>query len=99
MYHSGLYIASVFQADIFTVLKSCLNVLNKPRNGDIISVQTTYCLVTEELNKPGQSKQISLAWVPKHVDVDGNEVAIKLAHGLEPHISISHSACMAAIND
>lgn len=92
------YLASVFQAEIFAVLRCCLSLFNKLRNGEVC----TEC--EEELNKLGKYNQVAIVLVPGHSGVEGNEASDTLANldsrfRSQSFILIPYSACKTAIND
>ena len=93
--------ATVFQSEIFAIMRACLHVKTAYRTRKKIvfcvdsqaalkSLSSLYfksnlvlqCL--DELIAIGQIHEVSLMWVPGHMDIEGNELADTLAkHGAE----------------
>ena len=59
------------------------------------------------LNQLGKQNHVSIAWIPGHAGVHGNEVADYLAksgskskiHGPEPFITVPYASCVSTVKD
>ena len=59
------------------------------------------------LNQLGKQNHVSIAWIPGHPGVHGNEVADYLAksgskskmHGPEPFITVPYASCVNTVKD
>ena len=59
------------------------------------------------LNQLGKQNHVSIAWIPGHASVHGNEVADHVAksesksemHGPEPFITVPYSSCVSTVKD
>ena len=62
---------------------------------------------TRNLNQLRKQNHVSIAWIPGHAGVYGNEVADYVAksrskskiHGLEPYITVPYASCVSTIKD
>ena len=62
---------------------------------------------TRNLNQLDKQNHVSIAWIPGHAGVHGNEVADHLAksgskskiHGPEPFITVPYASCVSAVKD
>ena len=59
------------------------------------------------LNQLGKQNHVSIAWIPDHAGVHGNEVADYVVksgsksklHGLEPFSTVPRASCVGAVRD
>ena len=69
------------------------------------SIKVFNCI--RNLNQLGKQNHVSIAWIPGHTGVHGNEVADYLAksgsksemHGPEPFITIPYASCVSTVKD
>ena len=75
-------------------------------------IKCTVTLITvlnriPNLNRLGKQNHVSIAWIPAHAGVHGNEVADYLAksgskskiHGPEPFITVLYASCVSTVKD
>ena len=75
-------------------------------------IKCTVTLITgfnciRNLNQLGKQNHVSIAWIPGHAGVYGNEVADYLAksepkskiHGPKPFITVSYASCVSTVKD
>ena len=68
---------------------------------------TTVFNCIRNLNQLRKQKHFSIAWIPEHAGVHGNEVEDNVAksrskskiHGLEPFITVPNASCVSTIKD
>ena len=118
----GIY-STVFQAEVLAISEMAKNLLwEKMHNQNIVLVDSQAaikalikCTVTsitvlnciKNLNQLGKQNHVSIAWVPGHVGVHGNEVADYLTksgskskiHGPEPFITVRYASCVSTVKD
>ena len=71
----------------------------------VTSITVLNCITN--LNQLGKQNHISIAWIPGHARVHGNEVADYLAksgskskiHGPEPFITVPYPSCVNTVKD
>ena len=71
----------------------------------VTSITVLNCI--RNLNQLGKQNHVSIAWIPVHAGVHGNEVADYLAksgsksiiHGPEPFIIVSYASCFSTVKD
>ena len=71
----------------------------------VTSITELNCL--RNVNQLGKQNHISIAWIPGHARVHGNEVADYLAisgsksqmHGPEPFITVPYASCVSTVKD
>ena len=69
----------------------------------VTSITVLNCI--RNLNQLGKLNHVSIAWIPGHAGVHGNEVAHYVAksgpkskiHGPEPFITISYASCVSTV--
>ena len=94
MHHQSIFVLVDSQAAIEALIKctvTSITVLNCIRN----------------LNQLGKQNHVSIAWIPGHAEVHGNEVADYVAksgskfkmHGPEPFITVPYASCVSTVKD
>ena len=71
----------------------------------VTSITVLNCI--RNLNQLGKQNHVSIAWIPGHAGVYGNEVADYLAksgskskmHGPEPFITVPYASCVSTVKD
>ena len=71
----------------------------------VTSITVLNCI--RNLNQLGKQNHVSIAWIPGHAGVHGNEVADCLAqseskskiHGLEPFITVPYASCVRTVKN
>ena len=71
----------------------------------VTSITVLSCITN--LNQLGKQNQVSIAWIPGHAGVHGNEVADYLAksgskskiHGPEPFLTVPYASCVSKVKD
>ena len=71
----------------------------------VTSITVLNCI--RNLNQLGKQNHVSIAWIPGHAGVHGNEVADYLAksgskskiHGPEPFITVPYASCVSTVKD
>ena len=71
----------------------------------VTSITVFNCI--RNLNQLGKQNHVSIAWIPGHVGVHGNEVADYLAksgskskiHGSEPFMTVPYASCVSTVKD
>ena len=71
----------------------------------VTSITVLNCITN--LNQLGKQNHVSIAWIPGHAGVHGNEVADYLAksgskskiHGPEPFITVPYASCVSTVKD
>ena len=71
----------------------------------VASITVLNCI--RNLNQLGKQSKVSIAWIPGHAGVHGNEVADYFAksgskskiHSLEPFITVPYSSCVSTVKD
>ena len=71
----------------------------------VTSITVLNC--TRNLNQLGKQHHVSIAWIPEHAGVHGNEVADYVAksgskskiHGPEPFITVPYASCVSTVKD
>ena len=71
----------------------------------VTSIRVLNCI--RNLNQLGKQNHVSIAWIPGHSGVNGNEVADYVAksgskskmHGPEPFITVPYASCVNTIKD
>ena len=82
------------QADIKSLIKCT-----------VISITVLNCI--RNLNQLGKQNHVSIAWIPGHAEVHGNEGGDYLAksgskskmHGPEPFITVPYASCVSTVKD
>ena len=71
----------------------------------VTSITVLNCI--RNLNQLGKQNHVSIAWIPGHAGVHGNEVADYVAksgskskmHGPEPFITVPYASCVSTVKD
>ena len=71
----------------------------------VTSITVLNCI--RNLNQLGKQNYVSIAWIPGHAGVHGNEVAdyaaksesISKIHGPEPFITVPYASCVSTFKD
>ena len=71
----------------------------------VTSITVLNCITN--LNQLGKQNHVSIAWIPGHASVHGNEVADHVAksesksemHGPELFITVAHTSCVSTVKD
>ena len=71
----------------------------------VTSITVLSCI--KNLNQLGEQNHVSIAWIPGHAGVHGNEVADHVAksgskskiHGPEPFITVPYASCVSTVKD
>ena len=71
----------------------------------VTSITELNCI--RNLNQLGKQNHVSIAWIPGHAGVHGNEVADYVAksgskskiHGPEPFITVPYASCVSKVKD
>ena len=71
----------------------------------VTSITVLNCI--RNLNQLGKQNHVSIAWIPEHAGVHGNEVADYVAksgskskmHGPEPFITVPYASCVSTVKD
>ena len=71
----------------------------------VTSITVLNCI--RNLNQSGKQNHVSIAWIPGHAGVHGNEVADYLAksgskskiHGPEPFSTVPYASCVSTVKD
>ena len=71
----------------------------------VTSITVLNCI--RNLNQLGKQNHVSIAWIPGHAGVHGNEVADYVTksgskskmHGAEPFITVPYASCVSKVKD
>ena len=114
-FHLGIH-STVFQTEVLAISVVTKNLLlEKMHNRSIVVLVDSQaaikslikCTVIRNLNELGKQNCVSIAWIPGHAVVHGNEVTDYPAksgskskmYGPEPFLAVPYASCVCAVKD